>query len=306
MDDGEDWLAGSLAGVSVPDWSHPLAVALLGADCSRPCGPPPVSPESRSAGAARRRLRPTGQAHDDRIGRLRLKEEEAVARPPVASARRSRGTPQHGTEQAITEGPGGLPTLRVPVGPAGRDVGEGAAGAPTSAFVGVSWHKQSGQWRAQICHSGKVHHLGSYVDEHEAAKTFDAAARRLRPTGQAHGVQSGPDHRWLRLNFATAEEETFAAQREMPPKKKLKSGAVPTVQELTEEQMALQATLQKVQKLQQQAPKDRPAELSAAAAAAQPEAAAVPASAPVAGAAAETGAMLPHHASISCIDHMFS
>ena len=34
--------------------------------------------------------------------------------------------------------------------------------------------------QAQIQHDGTIHHLGS-VDEQEAARAYDEAARRLRP-----------------------------------------------------------------------------------------------------------------------------
>ena len=46
------------------------------------------------------------------------------------------------------------------------------------------------------------------------------AARRLRPTGEAHGWQSR--NNWLRVNFPTAEEEAFAEDEGMSPAKKRK------------------------------------------------------------------------------------
>ena len=51
--------------------------------------------------------------------------------------------------------------------------------------------------------------MGQFGDEQEAARAFDAAVRRLRPQGEAHGGRSGTQ--WLRLNFPRAEEAAFYA-----------------------------------------------------------------------------------------------
>ena len=40
---------------------------------------------------------------------------------------------------------------------------------------------------------------------------YDAAARRLRPKDEAHGVLSGKH--WRRLNFPTAKKAAFAAKQ---------------------------------------------------------------------------------------------
>lgn len=50
----------------------------------------------------------------------------------------------------------------------------------SSAFKGVSWSERSSKWRSQIWHGGRVHHLGFFDDETEAATAFDTAARELR------------------------------------------------------------------------------------------------------------------------------
>lgn len=50
----------------------------------------------------------------------------------------------------------------------------------TSKFRGVCWNKKNRRWQAAINSSGKYIYLGSYVQEDEAAKSFDRAAIRLR------------------------------------------------------------------------------------------------------------------------------
>ena len=47
----------------------------------------------------------------------------------------------------------------------------------TSRFLGVSWHRRSGRWQAQISVRRKVTPLGIYSDEEQAARAYDVAAR---------------------------------------------------------------------------------------------------------------------------------
>ena len=49
----------------------------------------------------------------------------------------------------------------------------------SSRFKGVSFHKQSGRWSAQIRHERRKIHLGLYATEAEAAAVYDMKAREL-------------------------------------------------------------------------------------------------------------------------------
>jgi len=49
----------------------------------------------------------------------------------------------------------------------------------TSPYKGVSWNKRLRKFVAVIDANGKRMHLGCFVDELEAARAYDAAARRL-------------------------------------------------------------------------------------------------------------------------------
>ena len=48
-------------------------------------------------------------------------------------------------------------------------------------YKGVSWHKHSQKWYAYIQHSGKMHGLGYFHDEHKAAEAYDKEARKVGP-----------------------------------------------------------------------------------------------------------------------------
>ena len=52
----------------------------------------------------------------------------------------------------------------------------------SSRFIGVSWHKQEKRWRASIMVERKVHELGYFDNESDAANAFDVSEIKLRGT----------------------------------------------------------------------------------------------------------------------------
>jgi len=51
--------------------------------------------------------------------------------------------------------------------------------ANTTGFRGVSFNADASKFAAQICCNGRNHHLGYFTVPHDAARAYDAAARRL-------------------------------------------------------------------------------------------------------------------------------
>lgn len=49
----------------------------------------------------------------------------------------------------------------------------------SSQFRGVHWHKGGNKWQALIKISEKRSHLGLFVDEEDAARAYDAAAKKF-------------------------------------------------------------------------------------------------------------------------------
>lgn len=51
--------------------------------------------------------------------------------------------------------------------------------ASTSGFTGISWHRKTGKWRAQVMFKGKGYHLGLYSDISDAVAARKAANLRF-------------------------------------------------------------------------------------------------------------------------------
>jgi hypothetical protein len=81
-----------------------------------------------------------------------------------------------------------------------------ASKSTVSRFHGVSWHKSSRKWQAQLGHDGQKHFLGRFAEdkEEDAARAYDDEARRIRGA-QAHGGRSSGTTRCY-LNFPTEAE----------------------------------------------------------------------------------------------------
>jgi hypothetical protein len=70
--------------------------------------------------------------------------------------------------------------------------------ALNSSYIGVTWSRDRKKWEARIQRAGApAQHLGRFSTEEEAARAFDAAARRLRGDA-AHGGRSCPSARQFR------------------------------------------------------------------------------------------------------------
>ena len=117
---------------------------------------------------------------------------------------------------AIVHGASTKPTVgtassqRIGAAHAARSGGT-ASKSMVSRFHGVSWHKSSRRWQAQLGHDGQRHFLGFFAEdkEEDAARAFDTAARNLRGA-RAHGGRNGTT--WCYLNFPTEAEVAGATE----------------------------------------------------------------------------------------------
>lgn len=53
------------------------------------------------------------------------------------------------------------------------------SGQKSSKYKGVSWHKHSQKWYAYIQYNGKMHGLGYFHVQEQAAAAYDSEARRV-------------------------------------------------------------------------------------------------------------------------------
>ena len=84
-----------------------------------------------------------------------------------------------------------------------------AAGQPSSRYVGVRWGIPERRWKASITYKLQDHPLGLYLEEEDAARAFDAAAR-IRRGSAAHGGRASTSAPVWRLNFPTEAEAAAA------------------------------------------------------------------------------------------------
>ena len=69
----------------------------------------------------------------------------------------------------------------------------------TSKYRGVSWNKNKNKWVAKIRVGGKRKSLGSFADEDDAGRAYDAAIRKYYPDEKPH--------KWKGYNFTAADGE---------------------------------------------------------------------------------------------------
>lgn len=71
---------------------------------------------------------------------------------------------------------------------------KGPSSKSTSGHLGVYWHKQNMNWRAQICSGGKITHIGSFELKEDAIAARKAAEREFFTHSPACAPQSAcPD-----------------------------------------------------------------------------------------------------------------
>eukprot|EP00884_Botryococcus_braunii_P009510 jgi/Botrbrau1/18560/Bobra.0367s0009.2 len=122
----------------------------------------------------------TGQEPDALLGGRRRSTRISDAHDAFAAslltglACKGDAEPSSRASPAISEG-GGSSRKR---GSVGRGTASESA-AKSSKFKGVSWHKHSQKWYAYIQASGKMRGLGYFDDQEDAARAYDAEARKV-------------------------------------------------------------------------------------------------------------------------------
>ena len=129
----------------------------------------PWRPCRRGAAPGVRRVAQAGEEAEDGGAHGAGGTRPAAQVAEAAEVRRSEGSSQRAERWR------GRPPL------AGRPVAERQVPSlPSSSHIGVTWSKANRLWLVQIHHNSKTQHVGCFEDEHEAARAFDEAARRLR------------------------------------------------------------------------------------------------------------------------------
>jgi hypothetical protein len=101
-----------------------------------------------------------------------FEDEEEAARAYNKAARA-----QHGEKVQRFRMQLNFPTQKVQAAEEAKQLQWIKCGEAGSNYRGVSWDKSTHKWQAQIQYDGKLHHLGRFEDEEEAARAYDRAAR---------------------------------------------------------------------------------------------------------------------------------
>jgi hypothetical protein len=157
--------------------------------------PDPVAKTAKAPAKAKLPLQPQG--------RKRPKVGPPVAKAAKAAKAPAKTKPQpQGRKRSkpAAERPAKRPRLA-----GGSGLGA-AATTPTTKYIGLYWFKRVSKWKATIKHQRKNISLGYFVDEIDAAKAYDAEARRIRGANAHGGIMPNSNGRRCALNFPTKAE----------------------------------------------------------------------------------------------------